>query len=193
MRVNFGDLGFRIFGNQTMTNGHPNALNDVEIMFLHQIIHGQDGTGAAVFDGQNAVIAQTLFHRIENAFERLEIGNVGDLEKLFCCHSAESAFHALAGHGRADGKTFSFFRQDFSYLIDGGRSQIAERILIALALRKDVVVQLLQVDDLIFVRAFGDAGKDGVFALSDVDRKSVLCFFFSDLSAHVHTLQIERG
>ena len=70
-------------------------------MLDHQVVHLIHGTGGGVFDGQNAVLAQSLIDGAEHGLEGLEVHNKGVFEDFFTGNLGVSALHALTGdHGR---------------------------------------------------------------------------------------------
>ena len=48
-------------------------LGDMEVVVLHQVVNGPDGTVRAVFDGQDPVLAKAFFNSIEYALKAVEI------------------------------------------------------------------------------------------------------------------------
>jgi hypothetical protein len=74
-----------------------NAPDDVEIVLAHEVVDRVDSAVRAVFNGQNAVLAKSLGHSVENALKALEIQDIGCRKQLVARLLGIGAFHALTG------------------------------------------------------------------------------------------------
>ena len=79
-------------------NAH--ALYNAEAVLHHEVVHLVYGARGAVFKGNNAVAAQTLFNRGEYGLEVLEIEDVRVCEHLVAGKLRVCALNALTGDQR---------------------------------------------------------------------------------------------
>ena len=81
-----------------MVDAQLDAAHDGEAELLHQVVNLADRASRAVFDGQNAIAAHPLIHRVKNRLKGFEIHDAGQREELLASSLGIRAFHALAGH-----------------------------------------------------------------------------------------------
>ena len=95
-------------------------------MLDHQVVHLVHGTGGGVFNGQNAVLAQSLIDGAEHGLEGLEVHNEGIFENLFAGNLGISALHALTGdHGRLGEELRRILNRLGNALIKGAEFPVA--------------------------------------------------------------------
>ena len=102
------------FGHQIVGYPQPDASCDMEIVILHQVVYGADRTVGAVFDREDAVLAQSFFDGVENPFEAVEEHHAGNFKKPFAGRLRVRACDALACHD-------SFFWKELRRMFEGCR------------------------------------------------------------------------
>ena len=96
--ANFGQLYARQ-GQQTVIYAQADAADDGDLVLLHEVIHRVDRACRAVFQRQNAVLAQALLDSGEDLVERREEKHTRVLEELIAGLLRIRALNALAGNG----------------------------------------------------------------------------------------------
>ena len=135
MGENFPDVlfsGSRL-GQQGMVDLHPDAADDVEMIFHHQVIDRIDGTGGGVLDGKNAVIAFPFLDGLEYAPEVLLIRDLGHREESVTGLLGVSPLHALTRHLGAARKYLRGIAEGIPDPVHGFRFLVKELVLMVLA------------------------------------------------------------
>ena len=99
MRNDLADLG-RLHarqGKQTVIYAQADAANNREVVLLHEVVHRIDRTCCAVFQRQNAVLAQALLDGGENLVKCCAEEHARMLEEFIAGLLRIRAFDALAG------------------------------------------------------------------------------------------------
>ncbi len=106
MAIDLADLGKLDPGlcKQRMVDALIHPAYDGKMVFAHQVIDLGHGSGQAVFNGQHAIAAKALLHRLKDAFKPVEIQDVGQREQGVAACCEKRAFRALAGDGRLGGE-----------------------------------------------------------------------------------------
>ena len=81
-----------------MIDFQPECTDNGEVVPDHKIINLGNGSCGGVFNGENSILANSLFNGRENIFKTLEVLDIRTFENLFTGNLGVSAFHALAGH-----------------------------------------------------------------------------------------------
>ena len=105
---------------QVMADLQLDAAHNVEVVLFHEVVHGVDAAHRAVLNGEDAVVAQPLFHRLEHPLEIAEEGDVRDLEQLVRGDGGVAPFHALTCDGRGDGEISLALHERASELVGEG-------------------------------------------------------------------------
>ena len=106
MGVNGADIfHFRAgFGQQFVADKQLGTADDITLMALEQFVNAAHRAVGAVFDGENAVFAESAVHGLKNGVEAFYMGHIAPGNHLFRGDLRIGAFHALTGHGAAFGK-----------------------------------------------------------------------------------------
>ena len=97
--ANFGQL-YAWKRQQTVIHAQADAADNGEIVLLHEVIHRVDRACRAVFQRQNAVLAQALLDGGENLVKCRAEEHARMLEQLVAGLLRIRALNALAGDGR---------------------------------------------------------------------------------------------
>ena len=168
------------------------AAHDVEVVLFHEVVHGVDAAHRAVLDGEDAVVAQPLFHRLEHPLEIAEEGDVRDLEQLVRGDGGVAPFHALTCDGRGDGEISLALHERASELVgegSGGRDQPA---LIGTRGLHNCLKHTFKIDFLLVICLFRHFGDDFLFACGVEDGGVGLCLFLADEAHGVLPFKVER-
>ena len=96
--ANFGQLYARQ-GQQAVIYAQADAADDGEVVLLHEVIHRVDRACRAVFQRQNAVLAQALLDGGENLVKCCAEEHARMLEEFIAGLLRIRALNALAGNG----------------------------------------------------------------------------------------------
>ena len=102
MRVDFLDVRELCtgLGQQAVVDLQAHTAHDAEVVLHHQIVHGVDGAGRAVFQRDDTVAAQALFDGGEHRLERSAVKHVRHREQAVARELGIRALHALTRDGR---------------------------------------------------------------------------------------------
>lgn len=184
--------GRALFSDQTVPHGDFRTADNVKIVLFHQVVHGEHGSRGGVLDGQNAVFAQPLFHRVEYTLKILKIGDRRNGKDLFRGDPAVCALHALTGDRSGNGKRPLFFQRLFEGADDRGRTR-DKRALIGLARIEQRRKDLFCVDLDLFRHVCGHAVDDLLFPAGNGDGSAVLRLFLADFPADRHAGGVQSG
>ena len=97
------ELGTRLC-HKVMVDAQAKTFGNMEVVVLHQVVYCADRTVGTVFDRENTVLAETLFHSIEYTFEAVEKHYARHFKEFLACSLRVGSCDTLAGN-------YSFFRE----------------------------------------------------------------------------------
>ena len=84
--------------HQIVADAQTDAFGNMEVVVLHQVVNGTDGTVRAVFDGQDPVLAKAFFNSIEYALKAVEIHDARHFKEFLAGSLRVGSCNALAGN-----------------------------------------------------------------------------------------------
>ena len=98
-------------GQQSVVHLELDAAYNMEIVLLHQVVDRRHRAGGAIFDGQDAIAAKALPHRLEHPLKLVEIQDGGQRKQLVAGLLGIGALYPLDGHRRLGWKELGRFFQ----------------------------------------------------------------------------------
>ena len=193
MRVDFPDI-LRLCagkGQQRVIDLDPRGTDDIAVMPDQQVVDAVDGTGQAVLDGQDPVLAQPALDSAEDVLKGPAVHDRGIADHLFAGQLGISALHTLAGDHGLFGKERGHGGNGFPDLL----SQCAFRTAVQLLAQPAVVQQqMIQGTDSLLIFLTGQISnliQQVPFPFTVQHGQVVLLLVSADGAGNVHPPAVE--